>query len=106
MEDGLFVVFSISVLTDLLTLLFTSMLQSQATDFFQSPFAYKPSVVAFAPGIINLLGCQVNGGDGRVCSLATHLGTMVVGSMAAGNVQSLLHFYVEMSCYYGKLRGC
>ena len=68
------------------------MLQSQALHLFKSTFDYLPSVIAFAPGKISLLGCRVDGSDGWVCSLATHLGTMVVGSMAVGHVHLLLVF--------------
>lgn len=65
-------------------------LQNQALRLFKSSFDYTPSVFAFAPDRVNLMGSQTDESDGLVCSFAIQMGTMVAGSIAPGNVLILL----------------
>lgn len=68
------------------------MLPTKTAKLFSRTFGYQPSLCTFAPGKINLLGNQVEGGNGWVCSIATSLGAVVAGTKTEGNVFFVLYF--------------
>ena len=61
-------------------------MQSTLTRAFKQYYGVEPTLVARAPGRVNLIGEHTDYNDGFVLPLALDLNTVVVGTFSKGNV--------------------
>lgn len=66
----------------------SSELRQKALRQFKSSFDSSPCFTAYAPGTITLLGNGRDEDDGNAVSVAIGMGTVVAGTLVAGNVHS------------------
>lgn len=64
----------------------SSELRQKALRLFKSTFDSSPCYTAYAPGTITLLGNGRDADDGNAVSVAIGMGTVVAGTLVAGNV--------------------
>jgi galactokinase len=70
-------------------------LLSAAKERFQKEFKSEPSVAAYAPGRVNLIGEHVDYNDGFVMPFALPFRTVIVGSLSSGAESCIISLNIE-----------